>query len=236
MRKIALLSLCVLFLAGVAGAQKKFKPWIEWNEKDAQKILEESPWAHTQTETDTSEMFYKPTASPTAGGTTAERNERGAFNQSMNANFRIRFLSSKPIRAAFAKTLSAKQPNLSDGLRAFVDREFPDHIVVAVTFDASDRRVEGPVMQTFNSINLGVLQNTTFLETKNGKRNFIIQYQIPSQDGLGAKFIFPRNVDGEPFLTPQSGELRFYSEMSKTLKLNMRFKVADMMYEGKLEY
>jgi hypothetical protein len=233
MRKIALLSLCVLFLAGVAGAQKKFKPWAEWNEKDAQKILDDSPWAHTQTETDTSEMFYNPN-SPQVNN--QSRNERGSVNQATNVNFRIRFLSSKPVRAAFAKTLGAKQPNLSDGLRAFVDREFPDHIVVSVTFDSADRRFEGPVMQTFNSVNLGVLQNATFLETKNGKRNFIIQYQIPSQDGLGAKFIFPRNVDGEPFLTPQSGELRFYSEMSKNLKLNMRFKVADMMYEGKLEY
>jgi hypothetical protein len=32
------------------------------------------------------------------------------------------------------------------------------------------------------------------------------------------------------------GYLRFYAEMSKNLKLNMRFKVADMIYDGKLEY
>jgi hypothetical protein len=34
----------------------------------------------------------------------------------------------------------------------------------------------------------------------------------------------------------QSGYLRFYAEMSKNLELNMRFKIVDMIYEGKLEY
>ena len=37
------------------------------------------------------------------------------------------------------------------------------------------------------------------------------------------------------FVNEQSGYLRS-SEMAKNLKLNMRFKIADMMYDGKLEY
>ena len=54
--------------------------------------------------------------------------------------------------------------------------------------------------------------------------------------GMGAKFVFPRTLNNELFVNEQSGFLRFYSEMAKSIKLNMRFKIADMMYEGKLEY
>ncbi|HEV2664599.1 MAG TPA: hypothetical protein VG324_06800, partial [Blastocatellia bacterium] len=65
---------------------------------------------------------------------------------------------------------------------------------------------------------------------------FLEQYMAPINDGMGAKFVFPRKLDNELFVNEQSGFLRFYSEMGKNLKLNMRFKISDMMYEGRLEY
>lgn len=43
-----------------------------------------------------------------------------------------------------------------------------------------------------------------------------------------------RNDD--QYLNEQSEFQPFYSEMAKNVKLNMRFKIADMMYDGKLEY
>jgi len=33
-----------------------------------------------------------------------------------------------------------------------------------------------------------------------------------------------------------SGTVRFYSEVSPQIKLNVTFKVSELMYEGKLEY
>jgi hypothetical protein len=103
-----------------------------------------------------------------------------------------------------------------------------------------------PAMQLFSSAVLGTLKNNTYLELKNGKRLFIEDYKAPINDGLGAKFIFPRMVNGAPFITAESGEVRFYSELpgpgeqggsgSKGLVLNMRFSVASFMYEGLLEY
>ena len=65
-RRILAFGACMLaFIAVTSHAQKKYKPWTEWTEKDAQKILDDSPWGQTQTDTDTSEMFYSPT---TQGG------------------------------------------------------------------------------------------------------------------------------------------------------------------------
>ena len=63
-----------------------------------------------------------------------------------------------------------------------------------------------------------------------------MQYHSPINDGLGAKFIFPRIVDEKKFLTPESGSFRFYSEVNSQLKLNISYKLSDMMYNGQLEY
>lgn len=235
MKKTTVLLLVFCALAAAVSAQKKMKPWTEWNEKDALKILNDSPWGQTQVETDTSEMFYSPTTQ-SGSGSSSSRNTQGALNQATSINYHIRFLSAKPIRQAVARSMEAKNPQLAAGLRAFVERSFEDLIVVAVTFDSKDGRFSGKALQAFSSANTGLLKNDTYLEIKGGKRIFLEEYKAPIKDDLGAKFIFKKMVDGEPFLRPESNEVRFYSEIPPGIKLNMRFKVAEMMYDGKLEY
>ncbi len=62
LKKMAVIVSVVCALAVVSGAQKSMsKPWGEWSKKDAEKMLNDSPWGQTQTETDTSEMFFTPT-------------------------------------------------------------------------------------------------------------------------------------------------------------------------------
>jgi hypothetical protein len=43
-------------------------------------------------------------------------------------------------------------------------------------------------------------------------------------------------VDERPFLSTDFNDVRFVSEFGTAIKLNMRFKVSDMMLDGKLEY
>lgn len=237
-KSLLIVAACCVLFAGVA-AQKKMKPWTEWNLKEAQKMLDDSAWGQTQAETNTSEMFYKPTTR-TGGGTSSDRTTQGATNQAVNVNFHIRFLSAKPIRQAFARSilLQQKSPNaqLEEQLKAFAEQKSSEWVVVAVSFDSTDQRFMNSAMQTLNALNTGALQNNTYLEIKDGKRVFLKEYRAPIADGMGAKFIFPRMVEGQPFVTPDSGYVRFFSEVNKDLKLNMRFKVQEMMYDGQLEY
>ncbi len=233
MKKIAVAFVCIFALTMAAQAQKKFKPWMEWTEKDVTQMLNDSPWGQTQTDTNTSEMFYNPTSDRVRN---ASRDQQGALNQAVNLNFRIRFLSAKPIREAFAKQVITKNPQLTEQLKQFADQTSNEWIVVAVDFDSSDRRLSGPAMQVFAAANAGQLKTNTYLETKDGKRVFMDKYMQPGNDGMGAKYVFPRIVDGKPFVSADSGFIRFYSEMSPTIKLNMRFKIADMLYNGKLEF
>jgi hypothetical protein len=246
LKKISLLLPLLALLCLAVPAQKKYKPWNEWNDKEAQKILNDSPWGQTQTETNTSEMFYSPTAQSggtgSAGGSgggitgTNDRNAQGALNQATSISFRIRLLSAKPIRQAFARKLILQNPQAEAQLKAFAEQVTTDWIVVAVDYEAKDQRFSGIAMQAFNSAVASALKNNTYLESKDGQRVFLVDYKAPIKDGMGAKFIFPRTVDGKPVVNAESGYLRFYSEVGKDIKLNMRFKISDMLYEDKLEF
>ncbi len=247
MRKYSIAALTmVLFMAVAASAQKPLKPWGEWTQKDAQKILDDSAWGRTQTETDTSQMFFSPTSDPNRSRSTSNDSSRlsqGATNQAVPLNFRIRFFTAKPIRQAFARTIALKQATvtkqLTDQLTAWSNAHTDDWIIVAVAYDSTDQRYTGPVMQAFGSATAETIKNNTYLERKDGKRVFASDYQPPGSDGAGAKFVFARTLDGQPFLNAESGEVRFYSEFplaKPPIKIDMRFKVADMVFDGKLEY
>ena len=244
----------IFLVAASAPAQRQNYSWMELPRKEAERILANSPWSQTQVDTDASEMFYSPTKAGTAAigrsvstasindqqSINNNRSDRGAVNEEIHITYRICFLSARPVRQAFAKMILASQPQRSDQLvsqlQAFVERDFSSYIAIAVTVDSNDRRFSGPVMQAINSATTGTLKNTTYLERQDGKRLFLMEYLPPIQDGLGAKFIFPRLVDGVPFLNSDSGSVRFFAQFNDSFKLNMRYKIADMKFDQKLEY
>jgi hypothetical protein len=240
MNRVGILILAVLMLGLPLGAAAQWekKTATDWNDKDAQRILSESPWARTQVFTSAATLFRSPvTEGPQRPGSTAS----GVANAT-HINFHVRFFSARPIRQALARQfmLKQKQP-LSDAqvtaVKSFTSGEFREYIVITVTCDSTEaganvREAHGLLM----SRGTADLKNSTYLEIKGGKRIFLQEYQRPQQDGYGARFVFPRLVDGKPFITPESEEIHFYTELNSDYRLDRRFKVKEMMYEGKLEY
>jgi hypothetical protein len=163
-------------------------------------------------------------------------------NNALHLNFRIRFLSAKPIRQALARTIELKAKGgvpaeLAEQLKQFASAEFLEVIMVAVDVESED--VGGNVQRARGLLTQGStakFKNNTFLEVKGGKRIFIQEYQPPKSDGFGARFIFQRIVDEKPFITPESEEIHFFAELSSDYRLDRRYKTKDMMFEGKLEY
>ena len=254
MKKSFLIIVMLLLVASICVSQEK--AWAEWTRAEAEKILNHSAWGQTQTETDTSEMVYTPT---TQGGaiTGSNRSEnvrgltdrqavnnnrvtQGATNQPISINYHVRLLSARPVRQAFMRFMETTQTNLDQetrkGLRMFAERDFSDYIVVAVTCDSTDGRFSGPALQAFSAATIGTLKNKTYLERKDGKRLFLMEYRSPINDGLGAKFIFPRLVDEVNFVSAESGTVRFFSEVTSQIRLNVTFRLSEMKYDGQLEY
>jgi hypothetical protein len=231
---VALLVVCAL--VGVGVAQKPMKAWTEWSKKDAEKVLKNSPWAQTQVDTDTTEMFFQPTQR--GGFNDPARAAEGATNTEVHVNYFVRFFSARPVRMAHARLLLLDNPGAQEGLKKFAELQSTNSIIVTVWFESSDQRSGGKVLQGLSNGETSTLKNDAYLERKDGKRLFLTEYVKPGKDGFGARFIFPRTVDGQPFLLPDSGEVRFHTEFgtNKEFKVDRRFKIADMMYEGALEY
>jgi hypothetical protein len=206
-------------------------------------VLTDSPWAKLQTDTDTSEMFYSPTNDPRLGSrvtsTTEARIREGAVNSAVNISFQVRFFSARPVRQALARMMEINNKPPADvvaKLRQFADLQSANSIIVTVTFDSPDARYTGVVMQEFNSANTGTLKNDVYLQRSDSQQLFLEEYVPPGKDGFGARFIFLREVDGAPFIKDASGELRFYAKFPNGIKVDRRFKLADMMYQGQLEF
>ena len=232
--------LAVLAIVGTAIAQKD-KKWTDWTKKDAQKMLDDSPWAKTQTDTDTSEMMFSPTNTAGTSSTNADRAVFGATNQAVNIKFHVRFYSARPIRQALARImeLDQKQPDKTtiEKLHAFGELKSGDSIIITVTYESPDQRYSGIVMQAFNSAVTSVMKNDTYLQRSvDGKQLFLEEYVPPGKDGFGARFIFLRDQNGAPFIDSKSGEIHFSARYPNGIKVDRRFKVSDMNYEGGLEF
>lgn len=245
-----LVSACfvLVVLASFAVAQKA-KPWTEWTKKDVEKTLNDSAWGQTQSEGGSSSSSSSQSAvTMTMGGRNEERNLSSAARQNESGEtkpvnyvkYHVRFLSAKPVRAAFARQVmlakaEAATEALATQLQGFIDRDFSEYIVISVGIEVGDPKMAPPLMRAFTAATTEALGQNVYLERKDGKKLFLLEYRAPVDDGMGAKFIFKRELDGHPFLS-ENDNVRFVADLNEKMKLTTRYKLSDMLYDGKLEY
>jgi len=245
MKPIASVGFIVICLLGVVNAQSS-KPWTEWSKKEVEKVLNDSGWSQTQTEVNESQPKSTAAVTQVMSARNEDRNlnsatrvESGESKPIPSVKYHVRFLSAKPVRAAFARRLllAQTQPNeqLTGQLQGFIDRDFSDYIVVAVSVEVGDEKLVRPVTSAFAAATTEAVQNNVYLERKDGKRLFLMEYRAPTQDGMGAKFVFKRAVDGQPFLA-DNDNVKFFAQLNDKIKVTTRHKLSEMLYEGKLEY
>jgi hypothetical protein len=230
---------CVIGFSVTTHGQTRAEVWTEWSRKDAEKLLTSSPWAQTQVETDLTEMFYSPTSANRGAPNSAGRAQQGATNQEVTLSYHIRFFSARPIRQALARLYQLQRQPAGEelkGLESFANAVPEQVIILTVSYESSDGRTAGRAMQVFESAITATLKNKVYLERKDGARVFLQEYVPPGKDGFGARFVFPRFLQERPFITDDSGEIRFYAELAEAMKLNMRFSTSQMKYNDKLEY
>ena len=214
---LALELVCLSPLATtVLSQQNEDEAWIKWSKKEAEKILTDSPWSQNQTDTDTTELFFSPTADPNKGrkpDNDESRLKQGASNQSVNVKYVIRFFSARPVRRALVRLLELQNnppPEVVEKLHNFANFKSTESIIVTLTAQATDQRSLRAAMQAIDSAVTATLKNETYLE-RNGKRQFLEEYIPPGKDGFGARFIFLRTFDEQPFIADNTGEVRFHA-------------------------
>jgi hypothetical protein len=234
--------LFAMLLAISALIAQTSKPWLEWNMKETTKILNDSAWGQSQLETKQADSG---SGAITNTGSSRNMIPRDASKDSPGAitsyiKYYIRLLSAKPVRQAIVRKLMLDAPDMDtqrkEQLKSFADATTSDFIVVAVVAEAKDRTMGDEALQAFKIATLESLKDSTYLERQDGQRLLLADFKPPIADGLGAKFVFPRMLNSQPFLEPGSGQLKFYCQLSKKIKLEARYQVSDMIYGDRLEY
>jgi hypothetical protein len=215
------------------------KPFTEWSQQEAMKILSESPWARTQTimagvlgagqqQSNSSRVKDLPRVQSPGTNSGAALSQAGvSFGAGEPVPLFVRWHSSARIRQALGR-LGQLQQNVPEAeVKKFAETPMEDY-QIAVT---------GPLLDAFNQMSLSSFQEKTFLTSKKNKAKKIAlkSYVAPKdrQDGV-ALFSFSRLVDGKPTLTAEDDEIEFVAQAGK-INVKASFKLSKMMSDGKLD-
>jgi hypothetical protein len=227
------------------------KHYSEWSSKQAQKMLDDSPWGKIHRVTIINPTHFGERNFNSIGGGDLEREKHILFH--------IRFLTAKPIRMAIARQMMLEHKNEADValLDRFVQQGDPKYLVVAMALSSKPKGTSSAsnFWTALVSLKTSDLASNTFMSTKSGKRVYLSSYLPPQGNGLGARFLFSRLLsDGTTLVTADDEELRFETvipsrklslergtgqtlpkEVERTDKVWGVFKLKKMRFQGKLE-
>lgn len=230
--KILLLCFCVLAASAAMADDFWNSPFDKWSREQVQRILRDSPWAQSQT-------FAVPLNSLDSGVT---------GEKELYYRFTVRFFSALPVREAYVRM--ARLMNNYDQMAEDQRKEFDVRFQKALTLDVSDRviiAVDYPdtndpnaareLRSAFEMATTEMMNQRVYLIGQKVGRVQIREYFPPSSDGTGAKFIFPRSVNGQPVLGPQDKEIRFdFTSPATNQHIFMTFKAQKMVFQGQPSY
>jgi len=260
MNKTGFTFVVILMFVTVVVSQKELKPWKQWNRKEAEKVLNDSAWSHSQTETATQQSSD---VTSNFGDTRGREDAARTNASSPSVTLQVRFFTAKPIRQAYVRMLeladTPPDPANIEKMEAWANLAADDRIIVTLGY-SGDKGGAARIAGALRRATIDDLKANVFLERNDGKRVALAEYVAPGKDIFGARFTFPRTVDGQPFLSADSGSVRFHIEYTPgvqeattaapqtnsrqstprsdayKLRLDMKFKVTEMMYGGALEY
>lgn len=223
-------AICLLWIASLAAAATYQEPLPKLTLAQAIQVLNSSPWARQET--------YTRVVSGVGSGVSGEKE---IFN-----TFYVRIISARPVREALARLQQIQYgyDGLPDEDRRRFDEYaaadllsgFGDWIVVAVSFRSNDPNEESNVRRFFQKQTPETLKNKAFLSTERFSQVRIHTYFAPRDEGIGAKFVFPRQVDGASIVSPKSRSVAFelLDVPAASPRLRARFAVKEMLINGQL--
>lgn len=232
MKKVAIfLILLVVSLSTALAKDFWEKSFKEWKYEEVIKMLEDSPWAGKVTHTSQRQ----------GRGTTNVGGEMEIYNQ-----YTVRIFSSTPIRSAYVRMmmLMNKYDEMSKADQEAFDqkfapalRDFDDQVIINLDFATNDRQASMEVDRQLKQMTSDLLKQNAYLISDRLGRVEIKEYYPPSPDGTGAKFVFPRQVDGKEVVEKGDKEVKFELYVPGTgQKIFQVWKVKNMTFNGKLTY
>ena len=220
------------FLSGASTSWITQEPFSKWPLNRAVQVLNASPWARQET--------FTRVISGVGSGISGEKE---IFN-----TYYVRFLSARPIREAYArvqqiqhgydKMSPEKKRQFDEAQSPNLDLDVSRWIVVSVSFRSNDPNEESSVRRFFQSETVNTLKTKAYLSTSSCPQVEISAYFPQREESVGAKFVFPRKVDGIPVLTKESPSvtLELLDVPGTNARLRATFAVEPMIVGDQLVF
>jgi hypothetical protein len=230
------------------------KPYTDWNEKEMQKIMSESPWAH-RVDVEMSFGINSKAVSDSKGG----RGSRGGGGGILSADgtssatsgadlsgggrggpagagggedgivaqtipVMLVWQSSLPVKQAIVRGKYGSEAATSQEAKAFLEREEQFYVLTAAGLPAT-------VMSAAEGDRKAALLQLSSLNVKGKEPIRAAEVQFNQRQRLAdAVFFFPKTKP----LTVEDKEVEFSTKFDK-MAVKYRFKLKDMVFHGKLE-
>lgn len=231
-RAAALLAWTSLFFAGaVSGQVWVKKEYTKWSKSDCQKLLNDSPWASSYTY---GTVLFQPVGEPSA---VSGRDTAPQFT------YVAQFWSARPVREAIVRMqqldpkydkLPLEQKKvLDDRSMQFLNTEFPDTIVIQVTYSAPQAIMLSMVRFWKQKTQDDLKQAITLIAE--GKRLQPIQVVVAGGGGNEIQVIFPRTLNGESIVRADTKEIRL-EILDPNDTVNIPFQIKKMKVGDQLVF
>lgn len=248
----------VLAITSLVYSQEKrpAKPFQEWSKREAEQVLENSPWVAKQEV----RLKFASQARRVAGGTvpldatgglidtTSNTAELGGAEAPVDFQFTLRLRSALIVRQAVArlKQLEANSDTSEKGRAALEAKlkgllECPaceQNYVLTLSSKSKERPGADPIFTTFKGGRLADLQRYIFIANSRGERRDLVHFVPPKAPGDEAVFYFPRfNEKGEALLTPTDTALiANFTNNDVNMNINFRLDVSKLIVNGQVDF
>src|SRR5919198_1040627 len=231
------------------------KPFNRWTKAEAEKVLNDSPWARQQTvKISVAPRSRRVAGAPldTSGGSPAIASaDLGGAEAPVGFTFTLRLRSARRVREALVrlKQIEAGYDKMSPAKQAEFDAqpkiegllECPacaENYVLTLSARSGESPGADPVFATFKGARLADLQRYVYIADERGRRRQLVHFVPPKAPGEEATFFFPRaGGEGEPLLTPTSKELYFnLSDMQVNSVTNFRLDASKLVADGAVDF
>ena len=214
--RVAITLLCLVRLS-LAAEFWQDKPWEKWNDDEVNRILRNSPWAR-----DVSVPDGQGKASATGTSYTLQLQSAGTLRRAMARRLQIDYGYD-----------DGKQSDALDAqLRTFLSKQFPDIVVVGVTFHSKSDEVLGDSSMYWSAQTVGKLKATTHLEI-NGRAYPLTAFQVTAPREFVLAFAKPKTVSPNGVAVVEFAVPRGPGGSVK--RVRAEFKLNEMVVNGQLE-
>jgi len=272
-RRSFLVSLAAALPVPAWAADPWTKPPSQWNDKDVQRILTDSPWSKTVTITLSSGIGGgggrggrggrgggggmsggMPDASVGAGSEGVMGGGRPGMGEGMGGTmapsiqFQIRWQSAKPIKLATVRARMGAEADTSPQAREFVEREEPDYVIALIgppmgppegggrpgmgPREGAPQKAPGAPQQERGGQEqwMAGLKENTWLAWKDHEKLHPSSVSLPPG---GQRNVIIFHFSKEHPLELEDKEVEFCTRRGP-MEIKKKFKLKDMVFEGKL--